>query len=80
VSGSTRPDVTGGLPGWSGGEAAIALLNTPTATAGSLVALEVSDRSRAALFLDRSGAIANGQYRGTALLQYPSGTELAFVR
>jgi hypothetical protein len=23
VSGSTRPDVTGGLPGWSGGEAAI---------------------------------------------------------
>jgi hypothetical protein len=80
VSGSPRPGAPSALPSWAGGEAAIALLNTATASAGSLVALEVSDRSRAAVFLDRSGATTRGQYRGTALLGYPSGTELAFVR
>lgn len=80
VSGSTNAGRVSGLPSWTGGEAAIALLNTTSATAGSLVALEISDRARAAVFLDRSGAAANGQYRGTTLLGYPSGTELAFVR
>jgi hypothetical protein len=80
VSGSRRAGFSNRLPSWTGGEAAIAVLDTNTATAGSLIALEVSDRTRAAMSLDRSGATARGSYKGTPLLGYASGTELAFVR
>jgi hypothetical protein len=79
VSGTRRGQFTGALPRWVGGEAAIALLNTATSTAGSLIALAVSDRAGAAAFLQRSGASPRGRYRGTALLGYAGGTELAFV-
>jgi hypothetical protein len=64
---------------WLGGEAALALLNTTSSTAGSLLVLAVTDRARARAFLRSAGAFANGAYRGTGLLVYPSGTELAFV-
>jgi Protein of unknown function (DUF3352) len=80
VSGSRRAGFSNRLPSWTGGEAAVAVLDTNTATAGSLIALEVSDRTRAAMSLDRSGATARGSYKGTPLLGYESGTELAFVR
>jgi hypothetical protein len=64
---------------WLGREAAFALLNSDTATAGSLVVLDVSRPRLARQFVAGSGAAADGSYRGTALLRYPSGTELAFV-
>jgi hypothetical protein len=64
---------------WLGNEAALALLNTPTATAGSLIALAVKDPARARSFLGTSGATPHGSYRGTALETYPTGAELAFV-
>ncbi|MBV9310234.1 MAG: DUF3352 domain-containing protein, partial [Solirubrobacterales bacterium] len=65
---------------WLGGEAAIALLNTPSSTAGSLILLDVRDRGRAESFLNQAGAQAAGSYKGTQLRSYASGTELAFVR
>ncbi|HUZ27977.1 MAG TPA: DUF3352 domain-containing protein [Solirubrobacteraceae bacterium] len=64
---------------WLGQEAAFALLNTDTATAGSLVVLDVARPRLARQLVAGSGAAADGSYRGTALLRYPSGTELAFV-
>lgn len=64
---------------WLGNEAALALLNTPTATAGSLIVLAVKDSARARSFLRQSGASSHGSYRGTELLAYPTGAELAFV-
>lgn len=64
---------------WLGREAALALLNTPTATAGSLIVLDVSDRRRAQAFLSRAGAFADGTHGGVRLLRYAAGTEAAFV-
>jgi hypothetical protein len=64
---------------WLGGEAALALLNTQTSTAGTLVMLAVKDAARARRFVRSMGAVANGTYRGTPLYAYPSGSELAFV-
>ncbi len=65
---------------WLGKEAAFALLNTPSTTAGSLIVLDVRDRARAQAFLDRSGATPVRKYRGVSELRYRRGTVLAFVR
>jgi hypothetical protein len=65
---------------WIGKEAALALLNTTSASAGSLIVLDVRDRSRAQALLRRAGATAAATYRGIAIEGYPTGTELAFVR
>jgi hypothetical protein len=65
---------------WLGNEAALALLDTATSTAGSLLVLAVTDRDRARDFLRRSGAVAHGAYRGASLLAYSGGAEVAFVR
>jgi hypothetical protein len=64
---------------WLGAEAALALLNTSTSTAGSLIVLDVSDRARAGRFLARFGAGASTSYRSTAITAYSGGTEVAFV-
>jgi hypothetical protein len=64
---------------WLGGEAAIALLNTPSSTAGSLIVLDVRDHGRAEAFLNQAGAQSKGSYKGTQLRSYSSGTELAFI-
>lgn len=64
---------------WLGKEAAFALLNTTTTTAGSLIVLDVAQPRQAHEFVARAGAIADGTYRRTSLLRYQSGTELAFV-
>jgi hypothetical protein len=79
MSGGTPVDFPRDIRPWLGNEAALAVLNTTTATAGSLVILDVSDRHTARAFLIRSGAASAGTYRGTQLLAYPTGTELAFV-
>ena len=65
---------------WLGNEAALALLDTPTSTAGSLIVLSVTDETRARAFLRSSGASSRGTYRGTPLVAYSSATELAFVQ
>ena len=65
---------------WIGKEAALALLDTNSSSAGSLIVLDVRDRSGARALLRRTGATATGSYRGIAIESYPTGTELAFVK
>jgi len=65
---------------WIGKEAALALLDTTSSSAGSLIVLDVRDRTRAQALLRRAGATAAGSYRGIAIESYPTGTELAFVK
>jgi Protein of unknown function (DUF3352) len=64
---------------WLGKEAAFALLNTQSTTAGSLILLDVRNRKRAQSFLASSGARPVREYRGTTELRYRRGTVLAFV-
>lgn len=52
---------------WLGREAAVALLGTPGAAAGSLTVLDVADRSRARAFLARLGTSGTSRYRGTPI-------------
>ena len=64
---------------WLGKEAALALLNTPGPTAGSLVILGVSDRTKAEGFLQRiAGAPGRQSYRGTDISNYGNASA-AFV-
>ena len=64
---------------WIGKEAALALLDTTSSSAGSLIVLDVRDRDRAKALLRRTGATAAGSYRGIAIEGYRTGTALAFV-
>lgn len=79
VSGGTPVQFGSEIRPWLGNEAALAILDTSGTAAGSLVVLDVSDRTRAHAFLTHFGAKAAGSYRGIQLLAYPTGTELAFV-
>ncbi|HEY2007079.1 MAG TPA: DUF3352 domain-containing protein, partial [Solirubrobacteraceae bacterium] len=78
LSGGKATGLSQILP-WAGGEAAVALLNTPTATADSLIILAARHPAQARAFLTQEGAVQHATYRGTKLYSYPSGTELAFV-
>jgi hypothetical protein len=69
-----------GIRPWLGREAAFAVLNTATSSAGSLIVLDVARPDLAQRFLSRAGARPDGRYRGTPLLSYRSGTVLAFVQ
>jgi uncharacterized protein DUF3352 len=65
---------------WLGDEAALALLNTPGQTAGSLVVLAVSDRHKAEGFLQRvAGAPGRQSYRGMDISNYGNAAA-AFVK
>ncbi len=64
---------------WLGGRVAVALLNTTTSTAGTLIVVDVSNLARAHAFLRSVGATAHGSYRGRALLTASHGDELAFL-
>lgn len=64
---------------WLGPEAAFAVLDTPGASAGTLVVLDVSNRAKARAFLSAHGASPSGAYRNVHLLQEASGTTFAFV-
>ena len=64
---------------WLGKEAAFALLNTATATAGSLIVLDVRNAALAHEFVRRSGATAAGPDRGVELYGYPAGTNIAVI-
>jgi Protein of unknown function (DUF3352) len=63
---------------WLGREAAIALLDSGGATAGSLVVIDVSDRSRARAFLQRSQSATSSTYSGTTI-QTLGSVSVAFV-
>jgi hypothetical protein len=67
------------IPSWVGNEAALALLNTSTSTAGTLVLLSVGNHAHAGAYLRASGASADGSYRGVALEHFASGAEAAFL-
>jgi hypothetical protein len=79
LSGGRSADFTSQIKPWLGDEAALALLNTTTSTAGTAIVIAVKDRGAAQKFVLSQGAVARGSYRGTPLLAYPSGIELAFV-
>jgi hypothetical protein len=79
VTGSQGVDFSRDIRPWLGKEAALALLNTPGSTAGSLIVLDVSDRKRATRFLARGGQTGRLSYRGTEIRTYSRGTEAAFV-
>lgn len=80
AGGSARTSFDAQIRPWLGREAALAFLDTPTATADSLVVLDVRGRSLARAFVARAGAVNAGGYRGTPLLRNSSGTELAFAK
>ena len=64
---------------WLGDEAALALLNSPGRTAGSLIVLAVSDPAKARAFLARAGAARASVYRRTRIATY-GAVATAFVR
>jgi hypothetical protein len=64
---------------WLGKEAALALLNSRTQTAGSLLVVGVADRAKAQAFLTRVGGPAGSvAYRGTRITNY-NNVATAFV-
>jgi Protein of unknown function (DUF3352) len=65
-SGTSRADVSP----WLGKEAALALLNTQSSTAGSLIVLGVRDEGKARSFLDHNTSGTAFTYRGTRVLRY----------
>jgi hypothetical protein len=80
VLGGGHPvDFSTGISPWLGGHAALALLNTTTSTAGSLIVVSVTDQDRARSFLRSVGATAHGSYRGHGLLTAANGSEMAFA-
>ena len=65
---------------WLGQEAALALLNTSSPTAGSLIVLDVADRAaRAALSRGAAPEPARRATRSAQILRYARGTDAAFV-
>jgi hypothetical protein len=79
VGGSSSVDFATGIRPWLGKEAAFALLDTPGASAPSLIVLDVSKLARARRFVSGAGAAPVAAYDGVRILGYSSGTELAFV-
>ena len=77
---SSSLDISTQVRPWLGREAALALLNTTTSTAGSLIVLGVANRARANRFLATQAIAPAGRYRGIQLLAFRSGSTFAFVR
>ncbi|HEY2650275.1 MAG TPA: DUF3352 domain-containing protein [Solirubrobacteraceae bacterium] len=78
-SGGRPVDFVSEVMPWLGREAALAVLDTPGSSAGTLVVLGVRDRARAQSFLAAQSATTDGAYRQVPLLRQPSGTTLALV-
>jgi hypothetical protein len=79
TNGGATVDYARDVRPWLGKEAALALLDTSTSTAGALVVLDVSDQGRAHAFVSRIGARRAGTYRGVELYRRGRATELAFL-
>jgi len=80
AGGSSSASYQAQLRPWLGREVALAFLDTPNATAESLLVLGVAKPSLARAFVTRAGAIDSGSYRGVPVLRYPSGSVLAFEK
>ncbi len=80
AGGESRVDFKRDIRPWLGNEAALALLNAQSSTAGSLIVLDVRYAAKARAFITAAGAASAGAYQGSGLYRYRSGTELAFVR
>lgn len=80
LSGSDTPpvDFASDVRPWLGKEAAFAVLDTAGSSAGSLIVLDVRNRSRARRFLASFGAQPDGRFRGLTLMRQPAGAEYAF--
>lgn len=79
LAGGHAVDYSSQVAPWIGHGAGLALLNTSTSTAGSLVVAEVADRARARRFLRGEGAAPDGSYRNTPLLRYADGNVIALA-
>ncbi len=79
LSGGRSTDF-GSVRSWLGREAALAVLAGPSATADSLIVLDVRNPAGAQAFVAHAGARPHGSYDGVGLLRYPAGGELAFAR
>jgi Protein of unknown function (DUF3352) len=79
ISGGRPADYARQIRPWLGGEAALALLDTTTSTAGSLLILETRDAAQARAFVRSEGAVSAGSARETRLFRYATGNELAFL-
>ncbi len=79
LAGGHAVDYSTQVAPWIGPAAALALLNTATSTAGSLIVAEVAHRAGARRFLRAEGARPDGSYRDTPLLRYPGGNTLALI-
>src|SRR5207248_5561558 len=77
AAGGTRVNFQRDIRPWLGNEAALALLNTQSSTAGSLIVLDVRKPAKARSFIAGAGATSAGVYEGTGLYRYRTGTELA---
>lgn len=65
---------------WLGKEASLALLDTATGTAGSLILLDVADHAKAQKFLDRAaGSAAAGTTVSGVKVQSFGGADVAFL-
>jgi Protein of unknown function (DUF3352) len=80
LAGDDEPvDVGNDVAPWLGDEAAFALMDTGTATAGSIVAIEVTDEEKARAFLERNPRPAvRKDYKGHETVRYGQVTT-AFV-
>jgi hypothetical protein len=79
IAGGRTVDYARQIRPWLSGEVALALLNTTTSTAGSLLILETRDIDRARAFARSEGAAGAGSTQGTPLLRYPDSNALAFL-
>jgi hypothetical protein len=79
VAGGRTADYARQIRPWLGSEASLALLDTTTSTAGSLVLLDVRNPARARSFVRAEGAVPAGSDRGWELERYANGNELAFL-
>ena len=77
--GGKTVDFSSQVSPWLGHEAALALLDTTSSTAGSLIVLDVTHAAAAQRFLRAQGAAPAGDYRGIALLAYPGASEFALI-
>jgi Protein of unknown function (DUF3352) len=80
LAGDDKPvDAAKDVSPWLGDEAAFALMDTGTSTAGSIVAVEVTDEDRARAFLERNPRQAlRKDYKGHETIRYGQVTT-AFV-
>ncbi len=79
VGGGSPANFATDIRPWLGREAAFALMNTTSSSAGSLIVLDVRNGALARAFVSRAGARPLGRYDGVQMLSYGSGTELAFL-